>query len=196
MIPLMKNRRRVLGLLLLTALLAAGVGATLPFLSSGLPDPAVANHDELLQWIVARDLTLESPKTRLVLAQRLEQQLCEGIDWDSLNKQTTEAQRRQLWKNIPLMFGPWLSDKAETYARLSKAQRAKFMDRILATILAWHGADRLQTQQDKNTPSGASRGLLSVLMDEVETCKRNAEPSEREHLSQFLLALQMRFLMR
>ena len=158
----------------------------MPFLASGLPDPAVANRDELLRWMVARDLAKESPETRLVLAQRLEEEFRDGVDWDALNKQTTEAQRKQLWKNIPLLFGPWLSEKAAIYARLSEAQRPKFIDGILDTLSAWRGADRLQVKQSDDATSDASRSLLSVFMDQVKACQRNAEPSQRDRISQFL----------
>jgi hypothetical protein len=191
-----KNRRRlVLWLLLLTVLAATGIGAAVPFLVSGLPNPAVANREELLRWLVARDLAKESPETCLVLVQRLEEEFGDGLDWDSLDGEVTDAQREQLWKNIPRLFGPWLSEKAAIYARLSNGERPQFMDHIFKTLLTWRGADRLQTKQAGDGPATQPRSLLSVFFDQVEARKRDAEPSEREHISQFVGALQARALM-
>ena len=59
-----KNRRGILWLLVLVALVAAGIGTAIPFLQPRLPDPAVASRDELLRWLVARDLAKESPQTQ------------------------------------------------------------------------------------------------------------------------------------
>jgi len=191
-----KTRRGILWLLLLAALLAAGVGAAVPFLTSGLPDPTVADRDELLRWLVTRDLAKESPKTRLVLIQRLEQEFRSGVDWDALNRQTTEAQRKQLWSNIPLLLGPWLNEKASVYSQLPDKQRLQFIDGVIDSLLAWRGADRLQVGHSGGAPQSKSRGLVSTFLDQVEECKRNAEPQQRDRISQFLGAIQVRFLMR
>jgi hypothetical protein len=188
-----KNRRKlILWVLMLTVLLAAGVGAAVPFLVPRLPDPAVANRDELLRWLVARDLANESPETCLALVLRLEDEFRDGVDWDALNEKTTEAQRQQLWKNIPQLFGPWLSDKAETYARLAKTERPKFMDSVFKTLMAWKGADRLQAKQTSDAPSNAPPSLLTVFFDQANALQRDAEPAQRDHISQFLCALTLR----
>jgi len=113
----------------------------------------------------------------------------------ALDGEITDAQREQLWKNIPLLFRPWLSEKAAIYARLSNAERPKFMDCIFKTLLTWQGADRLQTEQSTDGPSTTPHSMLSVFADQVEASKRDAEPLEREHISQFLWALQARALM-
>jgi hypothetical protein len=191
-----KKRGRIvaLWLALLLALLATG-GVAAAFLFSGLPDPAVANRDQLLRWLVARDLAKESPETCRVLVRRLDEEFASGVDWESLSDQMSEGHRKQLWKNIPLLFRPWLSEKAAIYARLSQEQRSKFMDKVLKTLAAWQGADRLQAKPSDQGSCDSPRSLLTVFLDQIEACKRNAEPSEREQITQFVLALQMRALM-
>jgi hypothetical protein len=191
----MTRRRLILWLLLLAALIATGIGATVPFLVPRLPSPELANRDELLRWIVARDLAKESPETCLALIRRLEEEYRDGIDWDAVDGKITDAQREQLWKNIPLLFGQWLSDKAAIYARLSNVERPGFMDRILKTLLSWQGADRLQAKQAGNDSTQPQHNLLSVFFDTVELRKQKADPSEREHISRFVSALQARALM-
>jgi hypothetical protein len=190
-----KNRRGILWLLLLVSLSAAGIGAVL-LLRPSLPDPAVADRDELLRWLVTRDLAKESPETRLTLVRRLEGEFRRGVDWEALKRKSTEAQRRRLWNNIPLLFGPWLTDKASIYSRLPSAQRPKFIDDVLDSLLAWRGVDRLQVRKDGNAAQGGMEGLLSVFFAQVEECSRNAEPQQRDHIAQFVAAVQLRFLMR
>jgi hypothetical protein len=105
----------------------------------------------------------------------------------------TDAQREQLWKNIPLLFRPWLCEKAKVYAQLSAVERSKFMDAIFKTLSAWRGADKLQAKPDDASAQRPS--LLSVFFDQVDACKKDAEPDERDHISQFVGALQIRALM-
>jgi hypothetical protein len=190
----MTRRRLILGLLLLTALIATGIGAAVPFFVSGLPNPALANREELLRWIVARDLAKESPETCLVLIRRLEEEFRDGIDWDTVGGKISDAQREQLWKNIPLLFGQWLGDKAAIYAHLSNAERSGFMDRILKTLLSWQGVNRLQAKQVGKDCTNPPHNLLCVFSDAVKARKENADPAEREHISQFVDALQARVL--
>jgi hypothetical protein len=192
-----KTHRGVLWLLLLLALLAAGVGAAVPFLTPGLPDPAVANREELLRWLVTRDLGQESSKTRLVIVQRLEQEFRAGVDWEALSRQTTEAQRKQLWCNIPLLLGPWLTEKASLYSQLPDAKRIEFIDGVIDSLQAWRGADQLQAPQSAETPSAQRRGAVQkMFLDQVEECKRSADQQQRDRIAQFVAALQFRFLMR
>lgn len=190
-----KNRRGILLLLLLAALLAAGAGIAVPLLISGLPDPAVANRDQLLRWLVARDLAKEPPKTRLVLVQRLEGEFRSGIDWEALNRKLTETQREQLWNNIPSLFGPWLSDKASAYSQLPKKERPRFIDGVIDSLMRWRGVERVKTQKAGEHGHDASN-LMSVFLSQVEECKRNAEPQQRGDITNFLAALQIRILTR
>jgi hypothetical protein len=190
----MTTRRRILWLLLPLALLGTGVGAAVPFFFPGLPDPAVANREQLFRWIITRDLAKESPETCLVLVQRLEEEFRTGVDWDSMDGHITDAQREQLWKNIPLLFRPWLCEKAKVYARLSAVERSKFMDAIFNTLSAWRGADKLQAKPSDNA-SAQRPNLLSVFFDQVDACKKEAEPDERDRITQFVGALQIRALM-
>ena len=191
-----KNRRGILWLALLATLLAVGVAAAMPFFRSRLPDPAVANRDELLRWLVTRDLAEETPQTRLLLIQRLQQEFHSGVDWDALKRKTNEAQRKRLWSNIPLLLGPWISDNASAYSQLPQAKRLQFIDNVIDSLMTWRGAERLQMPKDGDAAQSGSGSLMSVLLDQVEECKRKAEPQERKHISQFLAALQFRFLTR
>jgi hypothetical protein len=187
-----KSRRRVFGVLLLAVLLATVVGAAVPFLLPGLPDPAVAGRDDLFRWVVTRDLAQETPETRVVLARRLEQEFSTGVDW-SILESATEAQRRQLWKNLPPLFGAWLRDKAAAYAQLPERQRTKFMDGIFAAVASWQGVERYEPRPGDSASAGTG-GLLRIFADQMQECQRGASAQERDRLSRFFWALQARFL--
>ena len=191
-----KNRRGILWLVLAVAL-AVGIGVAIPLLPPRLPDPAVANRDQLLRWLVARDLAKESPKTRLVLIQRLEKEFHSGVDWEALKRNTTEAQRKQLWSNIPLLLGPWLNDRASAYSQLPQSERLQFIDEVIDSLTAWSGAEKLQPCKEPcAAQKNDSDGMLSAVLSQVEECKRTAEPKQRDHISHFLADLQLRFLLR
>jgi len=178
-------------LLTLVALLAVVGTAALPLVSK-LPDPADASREDLLRWVVTQDLNQHSPKTRLVLACRLEQEYRDGVDWQSLEERTTETQRRQIWKNIPLLLEHWLYMKSAAYSGLSSEKRQAFVDDSLDMLSTWRGAEQLCPRQDDST----SGSLLSMLVEQVEKHRQNADPQQREQMTQYLLALEMRSLAR
>lgn len=192
----MKNRRKTVWLLvLLASILTIGVAASL-MMPHGLPHPDIASRHELLQWVVDRDLAKESPETCLTLVRRLEGEFsATGVDWASLDGQLTDAQREQLWKNIPLLFRPWLGEKAAIYARLSNAERSRFMDSVMKMLATWQGADQLQVKKADKHTAKESHDLTAMLINQIEAYKRDAEPSERDRIDQFFLAIQARALM-
>jgi hypothetical protein len=95
-----------------------------------------------------------------------------------------------------LLLGPWISDNASAYSQLPQAKRLQFIDDIIDSLMTWRGAERLQMPKGGDAAQSGSGSLMSVLLDQVEECKRNAEPQERKHISQFVAALQFRFLTR
>jgi len=159
-----------------------------------LPDPAVADRDDLLRWLVARDLGAESMETRRVLARRLEEEFGTGIDWEGTGQQLDESQRQQLWNNVLLLLEPWLMDKTNRYFAISAAERPAFLDRLIDMIGVWRGIDSLCPQPSDST--GQQGGLLAVLLEQTEQWKQQADPQRSQQIGQFMLAIQSRWLMR
>ncbi|MBN2474722.1 MAG: hypothetical protein JXB62_08945 [Pirellulales bacterium] len=190
----MHSQRGIAAVLLSgTLAVAAAAGAAWVFWP-GLPDPAVADRDGLFRWLVLRDLSNESPETQTLLAQRLEDEFSEGLDWESVGGKLDETQRTRLWGNILVLIEPWLKAKMEHYFALASAERGAYVDRFIDTISAWRGADSLRPEQGHNPDGGG--GIVSVVFEETEKWKKQADPQRRERISQFLLAVQARWLLR
>jgi hypothetical protein len=190
----MLGARGILTLLVLAALLGgAAVAVLVPVLYPSLADPAVANRDELLRWLVTRDLNEEPATTRQTLARRLEEEFGGEVDWEGLARQLDESQRRRLWDNVLVLLEPWFMDKTDRYFRLAAADRPAYLDRLIDTISAWRGVEALRpASADHAGRSGAQRGLLEALFGQVEEWKKRADPKRREQISQFLLAVTTR----
>ena len=190
----MRSHRGILVLFVSVALLAAGGVAASVWLWPGLPDPAVADRDGLLRWLVARDLSAESAETRRTLALRLDDEFSSGIDWQETTGQLDDAQRQRVWENILVLLEPWFMEKADVYAQLDDAKRPEYVDQLIDSIAIWQGADSLQPQG--NAATDQPEGLLSILFEQVEQWQQDADPQRRERIGQFLLAIKKQWALR
>ena len=179
------------------ALLAAGVAmaaAARWYQSGQLADPAVADRPELLRWLVTRDLRSESAETCRTLARRLEDEFCEGIDWDSVGSQLDQGHRKQLWKNIPVLLKPWFMDRVDGFHKCAASQRLVYVDQTIDTITVWSRMDSLFVEPGQ--AGQADCGLLAVLLGQIETWAQDADPKQRGQNGEFLRAVQGRWLVR
>ena len=169
--------------------LAAGVIA---LCSPGLPDPATADREGLLRWLVTADLGREPLETRLVLARRLEEEFGEKVDWKAVGEELDAGQKARLWDNVLALLEPWFTDKVDAYSRLPESDQPAYVDRTLRLIENWKGAAALCADAE----SGASRqqrpGFLEALVDRIGEWMRSATPARRDQAHRFLLALQSR----
>ncbi len=189
----MTRRRGVLRVLVALVVFAAAVGGSAALLWPRLPDPAVANREQLLRWLVTRDLGKESPETRAVLARRLEEEFGEGTDWRAAAAGLSDEQRQRAWENILLLLEPWFSEKVDGYYALGAGDRSAYLDRFLDTLTAWKGIEALRPAASSPPAGSANRGgLFSILMDRVAEWEAAADPPRREQIGQFLVALQVR----
>ena len=184
------RHRGILTGMALVGLLVAGAALVLVFARRTLPDPSRADRQQLLRWLVVRDLADEAPATRLVLAQRLETEFAEGIDWEATGQRLDDAHRHQLWNNIPLVLGAWLGDKAAAYDRLPSEERRPLLDACLKTLDAWRPVEALRPASV--SPSGGSPSGL--LMTGVESCKAQATSQQCEVIDRFVVAVQTHWL--
>ena len=164
------------------------------FCSPRLPNPATADRESLLHWLVTQDLSQEPLDTRLTLARRLEQEFGEKIDWAAVGKRLDGQQKDRLWENVPLLLEPWFADQVDGYFRLPKSQRPAYLDRTVGLIDNWKGATALAAEP----PAGASRakrpGLLELFSERMGGWMQSVTPQRRDQARQFLLALQTRWL--
>ncbi|MEA1951881.1 MAG: hypothetical protein U9N87_10880, partial [Planctomycetota bacterium] len=98
--------------------------------NSRLPDPEHAGCDELVRWMVTRDLRQESAHTRKVLALRLESEFVD-VDWQGLDGRMSVEHRRRLWANLPLLLKPWFMNKLDDYNNRDAAERQACIDALI-----------------------------------------------------------------
>ena len=173
-------------------------GSVLAFLAGSvwvyswqLPPPERANRQELLRWLVTRDLSVEPAHTRDVLARRLDSEFVD-VDWKELSSQMNEEHRRQLWKNLPLLLDLWFVDKFEAYSNSNISQRPAFIDGIVDRMVELSGIDCLSAADS----AGNSPSLMRTIAERIAICKKQALPKEREQMGQFTSAIQSRWLIR
>ncbi len=193
----MSKHRGIVGLVAAAVLVGAAGVAVVWCLYRPLPDPAVADREDLLRWLVVRDLSAESSETLRVLARRLDEEFRGGFDWDATTEHLDTSQRTRVWDNVVLLLKPWFMDKQQRYFKLAAAERPAYLDQLLETIAVWRGVEALRPAPTETAdPSTQQGGLLATLFAQVQQWKRDkdTEPKRRDQIQQFLLALQTRWL--
>jgi len=185
-------------LILISAVsLVTTIGALIFFTQYGLPDPACANRQQLFYWLAYKDLSKQSWQTRLILANRLEQECSKDLDWQSVSVSLDETQQNRVWDNIPLLLRPWLVEKARSYARLTVEKRSDYVDRLIDIITAWRGIEKLLPSQIKLSPGAKkSPGLSNLLCSEIDRIVEESELPERKQIGELWQALKVRWLLR
>jgi hypothetical protein len=196
----MRNRRLLLVLVSsgIAVVLVAGV---VGFCWPRLPEPAAADRDGLLRWLVTQDLGQEPYDTRLVLARRLEQEFGGKIDWTAVGSQLDERQKDRLWENVLTLLEPWFADKVDGYFQLQAPQRPAYVDRTLQLIENWKGATALTAETRKSGSAGRHEsagkagptGLIEVVIQRIGRWTESATPERRQQVREFLLAVQARW---
>jgi hypothetical protein len=206
----MAMRKRRFVMLLVSGVVAAGLTAVVVgFCWPQLPDPATADRDGLLRWLVTQDLGQQPAETLLVLARRLEQEFGGKIDWADVGRSLDGRQKDRLWDNVVLLLEPWFADKVDGYFRLLEPQRPAYIDRTLQLIENWKGATVLSAgsrkagsasrragsagrQESAGTPGPT--GLIETLIERIGQWTESATPLRRQQIHEFLLAIQSRWL--
>jgi hypothetical protein len=186
-------------LAILCFLLATGlaIAAAVALRGWQLPDPDQASPEQLLRWLVTRDLGQESADIRGQLARRLEEAFPEKVDWPSLKAQLDTTQRARLWKNVVLLLEPWFLEHMEGYFGRPPAERIAFLDGMLDRLATWRGVETLRADEPVAPDSSlAPQGIVQVLLDRVEQWKKQAEPRQRERITDFVAAVQTRWVQR
>ncbi len=189
----MRKYRLWIGGLGAGAIAAAMAMAVAGFCSGRLPDPATADRDGLLRWLVLQDLSREPVETRATLARRLEQEFGGKIDWTAVGKKLDASQKDRLLENVALLLEPWFGDKVDGYFRLPEGQRQAYIDRTIDLIENLKGATALGADRPAEGRK-KSPGLLELLAERIGGWMNSVTPQRRDQAKQFLLALQTRWL--
>jgi hypothetical protein len=186
-------------LLILVSAISMGItiGAVIFLTQHNLPNPDCANRQELFCWLAYKDLNKQSRETRLILANRLEEECSKGLDWNAVGVKLDETQQNRVWNNIPLLLRPWFVEKARYYGKLTSEKRLNYVDRLIDSITAWRGIETLLPSRTKVTEGEkTSAGLSNLLWNEFERTQRESDPPDREQIGELWSVLKIRWLVR
>ncbi len=172
------------------ALLLAAAGGGLWVHQFVLPDPAHATREQLVRWLVTRDLGQEPPETCVALAKRLEEELTAGVDLGDWDGHLDEPYRQRALANAPYLLRAFLEAKADAYHRLPVSQRLGFLDSLLATLGKWREFEaKLPPEEWSSGPSA-----MDLLRREYQSIQTTAGPDQAQRVREFFTALQARWL--
>lgn len=198
----LRRHRGTLTVLVSAAMIVAGAVAVAT-LYRPLPLPEQANRDQLLRWLVLRDLSRESEETRAVLVRRLDQEFATGeIDFAATGEKLSLEHRQRLWRNVELLMEPWFFDKLEGYLATENEQRVAYLDHLIDTIDHWRKIEILRPgatpgADDESLASvGATKGFVPTFFAQVHKWQQQTTPARRQQAAEFLMALQVRWFMR
>lgn len=162
-----------------------------------LPDPATADREGLVRWLVARDLTQESLELRQTLAVRLEEEVYAGAKMsEPADGQLSSAQAELLRRNIELLVEDWFRMKAADYQTTPPANRVAELDRQLDGLQNSGIVDQvLAAQQDQEKPADPVQAM-NRLVQKMKVWVERTAPQQRDEVRQFAAAVQGRIFVR
>ena len=129
---MVKQNRRGLILVAIVVATAASAAAAWSFLSTRLPDPATADRDGLMRWMVLRDLSLEAPEVRATMVARLQEELRGGIDLASVERRVEDPERRdRFWQNVDVLLEDWFTHQTKHFVQQETEDRAQHLDSLI-----------------------------------------------------------------
>jgi hypothetical protein len=193
---LMFSRRKIL-VLMIGGISIVVIGLVAYFFNGDLSDPAYANRQQLFCWLIYKDLNDQPRQTRLVLANRLEEECCKGLDWQSVSVSLDELAQDRVWNNIPLILRPWFVEKAKSYCKLPVEKRQDYLDRLIDVIAVWHGIEKLIPARIKSlNDANGSGGISKLLWKEIDQLQEESKTPENEQIGELWNALKVRWFVR
>lgn len=183
-------------------LLPAVIGVTLlgaaPLWHYRLPSPEDSDRDQLLRWLVTRDLGQESAAVRGALIERIEEEFRQEFDWNAVSGRMEVEHRRQLAENVPVLLRTWLAEKGREFSKVPAEARLAYLDDLLETIRLLGGVSKLCEGHETGSTGAASdssQPLMVRLESQLNHWQKDADPQSRAETAELLLALRCRWLM-
>ncbi len=160
-----------------------------------LPDPATADREGLVRWLVLRDLRQESPEVRATLLRRFQEEARRDLDPASIRLQLDPRYQEQLWANILTLIETWYANRVDAYQVASAADRSKFLDETIAEVMQWKSLAALQPEQNADPSHSEEIVLLRIFAEQVAIWKERASPQRRKEITEFDAALRGRWML-
>ncbi len=177
-------------------LLAMGSGAASWALwQQRLPDPATADTEGLMRWLVTRDLSDEPIAIRQRLLTRLEKELRAGVDLQSVDEQVSEQRRELFWQNVDVLLEDWFRQETVQFAQISDPVKQKsYIETKLDEMLAWRSVQQLRANFESKP--GGEFALLQQCQERTTKWINTAPPGDAKEMKDLSAALRQAILLR
>ncbi len=193
----MNKRRWILTTLALGFLATASLAVAVAAYIQRLPDPETADRQGLFRWLVETDVRDLSPDLQFRLVARVERELLAGINLADAQTQLDASQRERLLANADELARCWFCREAERYFAEPAEQRPALLERQIAEIQRLRIVEQLAALENgaakKVDPKSDVAGLAAQAA-RMERWASDAEPRQREQITQYFAAIRDRFI--
>lgn len=158
-----------------------------------LPCPEKADREDVVRWLVLRDLRHETIETRTALLRRVEEEFGADFDPAEVGQQLDARYRDRLWTNILTLLETWYSNRVDGYLLTAPSERTAFLDETIAQIEAWKDLAALRPTVDTDCSTGEA-GMLALFGQEIGLWKEKASLQRRREMTEFDTSLRARWL--
>lgn len=191
----MTNRRN--GLLVGLAVAVVGIASVAIGVAAylkRLPDPQTADRRGLFRWLVECDLRQEPVETKLVILQRMEDELLKGIDFREIASMLNDQQRRKLLENADLLASLWFRRQSDRYFGAAAADRSNLLGEQVSQIHRLGIMDQLSALENRSSANDSDTAAASTFVKRIDRWLAEADSSERPRLVEYFGALRDRML--
>ena len=181
----MKRKGVLLTLLLVFSLIGTSLGVVyLRFMS--LPHPNEASHNQLMYWIVLRDLEDHDRSVQLALVDRFSTEASKIFSKNSEDITLNENQSERLLSNIGILKQVWFEDRIAKYSKITQLKnREVFLGKQIRLldefgVIAFEYAEILYPEKAKEDLTTISDEILKDIDKWVEA----TPPDSKEITSQ------------
>lgn len=159
-----------------------------------LPDPATADREGLIRWLVLRDLRDEPAEIRSTLLKRLQDEAKGDLDPAALGEQLDERYRDRLWTNVLVLIETWYSNQVDAYQAAPASGRVACLDQAISEAQRWKA---LAVLQPGSVPDSASSeaAMLELFGRQVRLWKEGATRERQQEITEFDAALRGRWVL-
>lgn len=131
----MNKRNAIIGVLVLMGLIGTALGVVyLKFVN--LPHPNEASHNQLMYWVVTRDLNDHDSEIQLALVNRFAAEAKEIFSKSTTDApQLSNAMSNRLLSNIELLKKVWFNNRIDEYCRIeSNAVKEAYLEKQIKLL--------------------------------------------------------------
>lgn len=159
-----------------------------------VPNPATADREGLIRWLVLRDLGSEPAEIRSTLLRRLQDEAKGDLDPAELGEQLDERYCDRLWTNVLVLIETWYLNQVDTYQATPASGRVACLDRAITEVQQWKDLAALQPGIDTDTRSSGV-AMLELVGKQVAIWKEQASPERQKEIAEFDVAFRGRWFL-